>query len=306
MRVLFVAAAAVATACGLDLVGAAPPITAPSPEAGASTPSGTLPPTTSTQSPPKASTADASTDAGTVDHSIPDAGVTTPRNPDRVAVVYGAIGNGIVVFDLAANTFEAGSFTNCPALEEVAVNSAGEVWVTSTSGDELLTYKHATGCTSVQKAAKSSYPIALTFVPEGLQGATEALVGYRGKDYVRIDATSHLPVVILANALGDFVPSGDLVAVGSNGYFGAKLAAAPCSGACIVEVDLRTGRPGKVVVSMPSGQGVFGLGHALGKLVVLNGQGAQRFDLNTLAFGIISGPANTRYNGAGSAPYPPL
>jgi hypothetical protein len=301
MRVGFLAATAAFTACGLELVGAPATMVrepetdarvATAPDAPSSQPTDAALPFPDVQVPDVAT-----------DPPMLDAGDTLP-NPDEVAVAYGATGNGIVIFDLTANTSKAGSFANCPALEEVAVSSAGEVWVTSKAGDELLTWNDARGCTSVHKASNSVYPIALTFVPSGLLGAAETMAGYVGKDYVRIDPVSHLPVIIDANALGEFAPSGDLVAVGTKGYFGAKLTAAPCSGACIVEVDLRTGRPLRVLVSMPSGQGVFGLGQGHGGLVVLNGKGAQRYDLKTGSFSAMSGPSNAVYNGGGAAPYP--
>jgi hypothetical protein len=94
-------------------------------------------------------------------------------------------------------------------------------------------------CTLV---ARGEFPNSLSFVPAGtLDPAAEALVGYVGSNYVRIDTGSGQITQIRANALSGLESSGDIVSV----IDGPTLLTVKGDGCldtdCVVSVDPATG-----------------------------------------------------------------
>jgi hypothetical protein len=88
--------------------------------------------------------------------------------------------------------------------------------------------------------ASGMYPNSLSFVPKGtLDPNVEALVGYFGAEYVRIDtATGTLTNVGFLK--GAYVSSGDIVSVIGGGTFLTAIGASGCFD-CLLQVDPMTG-----------------------------------------------------------------
>jgi hypothetical protein len=104
-------------------------------------------------------------------------------------------------------------------------------------------------CTTIKTLAASSlYPNSLTFVPAGTVDANaEALVGYNGDQYVRIDTTTGAITTIGAlnpSQVGTWYSSGDIVSIkGGKTYLTAKPSTDPMYAGVdtILEVDPKTG-----------------------------------------------------------------
>lgn len=100
--------------------------------------------------------------------------------------------------------------------------------------------KNTAACTLV---ARGDFPNSLSFVPAGtLDAAEEALVGYVGANYVRIDTVGGQITTIRANALtGGLVSSGDIVSV-IDGPTLLTVKGGSCDELdCVIEVDPATG-----------------------------------------------------------------
>ena len=144
-----------------------------------------------------------------------DLGGPIPEN----AEVFGHSGN--ILYRLDPNTkeiTEVGPFSGCTAsIIDIALNADSQMFGVAFSS--LWSIDRMTGqCTMI--ASGNSYPTSLSFVPAGtVDPAEEALVGYVGAQYVRID-TQTGEVSNLGNMLPDGLESsGDLVSVNGGGSF---------------------------------------------------------------------------------------
>ncbi len=237
----------------------------------------------------------------------------TAANAPAVAsdVVFSyAIGRNRTVyrFDLTTKSFTPLPSAGCPTGGETAVFTDGSVYFTSSNNRGLFRLT-ATGCDEINYGG--TFPIALGTAPKGTRSDThEALVGYDGNDYVEVNTTTGLVSVVTAAALGDLRPSGDVVAIGTRGFLaaasgkGSGLLACPTNGDCIVEVDLKTGRPLGTLTHLP-GLSIEGLARGHQQLIVYCADGILRsYDTATKLFPltIATSPATASFTGAGSAP----
>jgi hypothetical protein len=161
--------------------------------------------------------------------------------------------------------------------------------------------------------APGSYPNSLSFVPKGtVDQNVEALVGYNGNQYVRIDTTTGQVTPIGNQSLGGLSSSGDIVSViggGTyltvNGFDGMGL----CSD-CIIEVDPTTGALKQHIGnSMTLGhQAVYGLAFWGGSCYGFDASGhVFKIDLTTGVGTDIPAPNGPSvYYGAGSTTSAPL
>ena len=245
-RLLLVALALVG--CGLDVVGVAVSDDAGAPDAG-------LP----EASPPPSD--------GATDATVTDAGVDA-SDAGPVPALYASSRSHLWKLDPTSNSFSTiGPWTGCGAgVEEVAVDSAGELLVTGIANDVLYRVSATTAQCSL--VAEDDMPYALSFAPAGVSdGGAETLVGYAGNgDYVRIGRATGDVVVVRATALGSYRPSGDLVAAKGKGYLSAtSLVLGVCLGDCLLEVDLATGLVVKELGEFPS-TGIYGMAYWGGKV----------------------------------------
>ena len=132
---------------------------------------------------------------------------------------------------------EVGPFNGCASVIDIALDEASTLYAVSYTA--LYTVEKTTAkCTQV---ATGSYPNSLSFVPKGtVDPNVEALVGYEGGDYVRIDPKTGTKTKIGALG-GGLTSSGDIVSVkGGKTYLTVKGNGCQTSD-CIVEVDPTNG-----------------------------------------------------------------
>ncbi|HVY48117.1 MAG TPA: hypothetical protein VHB21_19650 [Minicystis sp.] len=148
---------------------------------------------------------------------------------------------------------EVGPFTGCDGgVIDLAVDKDGVMYATTT--DALYRVDKTTGaCTLL---ANGNYPNSLSLVPVGtVDPNDEALVGFNGSDYVRIDKTTGA-VTSIGTLTGGYTSSGDVVSViGGGTYLTVK--GNGCND-CIVEVDPTTGALVQMIGALDH-KSVFGL-----------------------------------------------
>lgn len=118
---------------------------------------------------------------------------------------------------------------------DIAIDKDGVMYGTTFFGLNKID-KATAACTQV---ASGSYPNSLSFVPQGtLDPNEEALVGYVGSSYVRIDKTTG-EIQTIGQIGGGYSSSGDIVSVIGGGTY--LTVTGPNCGDCIIEVDPKTG-----------------------------------------------------------------
>ncbi|MFO0757656.1 MAG: hypothetical protein U0359_14260 [Byssovorax sp.] len=130
---------------------------------------------------------------------------------------------------------EVGAFDGCGQVIDIALDKDSHLY--GTTFDGLYTIDKTTAkCALI---ASGGYPNSLSFVPAGtVDPDKEALVGYLGSTYVRIDPQTGT-VTTIGGISGGYSSSGDVVSVkGGKTYLTVN--GFDCSD-CIVEVDPKTG-----------------------------------------------------------------
>jgi hypothetical protein len=154
---------------------------------------------------------------------------------------------------LTKNITTVGLFAGCDSsMIDIALDKNGVMFGTTFSG--LFKVDKATAkCTPI---ASGSYPNSLSFVPKGtVDPSDEALVGYVGSTYVRIDTTTG-KVSNIGTLGGGYSSSGDVVSViGGGTYLTVK---GPNCNDCILQVDPTTGALIKLIGPVNHAN-VFGL-----------------------------------------------
>jgi hypothetical protein len=131
--------------------------------------------------------------------------------------------------------------SNCDVVVDLAIDAASHAWVTTYAG--LFSVDLTTAECTVIKLDGAAYPNSLSFVPAGtLDPAVDALVGYVGATYVRIDPVTGAMTDIgtLGSAAGDLISSGDIVSVKDGGTF-LTVTGTGCTD-CLLQVDPITGQ----------------------------------------------------------------
>jgi len=200
-----------------------------------------------------------------------------------------------------------GDFNGCSQVTDIALDSASNLYASSFDG----LYKIDTATAACTPIASGSYPNSLSFVPKGtLDAAAEALVGYNGGAYVRIDPKTGA-VSTVGSLGGSYVSSGDIVSViGGATYLTVKDNGACQSIDCLVEVDPKTGKMLKNWGSVGHVD-VFGLAFWGGKVYGFDNAG-QLFEvafgagLTTTPIAVPGAPSGLSFWGAGSTTAAPL
>jgi hypothetical protein len=129
--------------------------------------------------------------------------------------------------------------TDCCDVIDLAIDESSNAYVTTFTGFYSLDLK--TGATK-SIAQGVSYPNSLSFVPKGtLDPTAEALVGYDGAQYVRIDTTTGAISNVGVGLSGGFSSSGDIVSVIGGGTFLTVTGPGCSAGDCLLQVDPSTG-----------------------------------------------------------------
>jgi len=173
------------------------------------------------------------------DSAPSESGAPSDASGPEVDYVYAHSPSVLYKVDPVAKTMTtvAGFSSNCATEEviDIAIDENSNGYATTFSGVYKLDLKTAI-CTLIKSG---SYPNSLSFVPAGtLDPNVEALVGYNGSTYVRIDPTSG-DVTTVGGLTGGYASSGDIVSVKGGGTF-LTVTGNAC-GDCLLQVDPKTG-----------------------------------------------------------------
>jgi hypothetical protein len=196
-----------------------------------------------------------------------------------------------------------GAFQGCSGVIDIAIDKNGVMFAT-TFGGLYRVDKASAACTHIHNGG---YPNSLSFVPEGtVDPSVEALVGYNGGTYVRIDTVTGA-VSNLGSLGGGYASSGDIVSVIGGGTY-LTVNGNSCFD-CIVEVNPKTGALVKLIGPLGHSS-VFGLAFWGGSAYGFDSFGELfQIDLTTGATTSISipnAPPGLSFNGAGSTTAAPL
>ncbi len=229
-------------------------------------------------------------------------------DPPEVAEVFGHSAGTLYRLDpVTKGVTVIGDFSGCGPVIDIALDEKSTL--IAASAQALYKVDKATAaCTEI---AKGSYPNSLSFVPKGTVDANEeALVGYDGGDYLRIDVGTGKTTKI-GSLGGSLISSGDIVSVkGGKTYLTVKGGSCDKND-CLVEVDPKTGKMLKNWGSIEH-QKVFGLSFWGGKIYGFDETG-KLFEvtfgtsqLATTPIPIPQAPAGLSFWGAGSTTSAPL
>ena len=197
-----------------------------------------------------------------------------------------------------------GAFGGCnDSVIDIAIDKNGLMFGTTFSGLHRID-KVTAACTLV---ASGGYPNSLSFVPKGtVDPNEEALVGYSGGSYTRID-TATGDISQIGTLGGGYSSSGDVVSVIGGGTY-LTVNGNGC-GDCIVQVNPTTGELMNLIGPL-NRTSVFGLAFWGGSAYGFNDGGALfQIDLsNGMATDIPmpSAPPGLSFYGAGSTTAAPL
>lgn len=207
-----------------------------------------------------------SNDAGTTNDASTDA--QTADEPDAAppqAIVYGHSPDTLYTFDPNTHAVTlVAAFSGCSQslltqVIDLAIDSKMNAYATTFDGIYSVDLSIAS-CTLIKTG---SYPNSLSFVPAGtLDSSVEALVGYFGSSYVRIDPSTG-DVTSVGTLTGGYASSGDIVSVAGGGTF-LTVTGNGC-GDCLLQVDPTTGDMIQNYGQLTHGA-VYGLGYWAGSL----------------------------------------
>jgi hypothetical protein len=217
-----------------------------------------------------------------------------------IAEVYGHSPNTLYRLDpVTKQVTTVGDFGGCSSVIDIALDKDSNLFGTTFGGLYRID-KNTAVCTLI---SNGSYPNSLSFVPKGtVDPNTEALVGYNGSTYIRIDTVTGA-VTPIGSLQGGLISSGDIVSV-INGKTLLTVNGLNC-GDCIIEVNPTTGD--MIQNWGPVGYGaVFGLAFWAGKAYGFSNAG-QLFEISfgatnvtTTPIAISSAPPGLSFWGAGS------
>jgi hypothetical protein len=164
-------------------------------------------------------------------------GPTGGGMPTGPAEVFAEGPNTLYKLDPDTKAFtKIGDFQGCNGVIDIAIDKSGVMYATTSNGLWLID-KATAVCTHI---ASGSYPNSLSLVPQGtVDPNEEALVGYNGSVYVRIDKTTGAVSQIGTLGNNQYASSGDIVSVIGGGTY-LTVNGGNCSD-CIIEVNPTTG-----------------------------------------------------------------
>lgn len=230
------------------------------------------------------------------------------EEPAELAEVFGHSAGTLYRLDPVTKAVDVvGDFAGCGPVIDIALDEKSTL--VAASYEALYVVEKTTA--KCKEIAKGDYPNSLSFVPKGtVDAAEEALVGYDGGDYLRIDVKTGA-VTKIGSLGGSFVSSGDIVSVkGGKTYLTVKGGSCDKQD-CLVEVDPKTGKMLKNWGSIEH-QKVFGLSFWGGKVYGFDETGnlfEVTFGTNQLAttsIPIPQKPSGLSFWGAGSTTSAPL
>ena len=163
-------------------------------------------------------------------------GFRCARAHERVEVVYGHSPTTLYKLDPKTNGLSTiGDFDCAQQVIDLAIDANDNAFITSFNGFYSLDLKTA----KCKMIAQGMYPNALSFVPAAtLDPNVEALVGYFGATYARIDPQNGA-ITNVGSLSGGYTSSGDIVSVKNGGAF--LTVKGPGCNDCLLQVDPKTG-----------------------------------------------------------------
>ncbi len=221
------------------------------------------------------------------DATVFDPGEASAPTPDAGAKkgqVYAHTARTLYLFEpYAKQLTKVGDFDCLPGPEvmiDIALNETGAMYGTTSDlatdkGHFVTIDPISAKCTT--RGAVDYYPDSLGFVPAGTLDVKEALVGYDGEYYVRVDLdTGKMTDIGTLNPPGPdagtlHYSSGDIVAIiGDKAYLTANDSAD--LGDYLLEIDPKTGRRVKVIAPLSTRE-LWGTGYWGGKIYAFSGAG---------------------------------
>jgi hypothetical protein len=228
--------------------------------------------------------------------------------PVGVTEVFGHSADTLYKLDpISKEVTVVGAFTgiNGDAMIDIALDKNGEMIGTAFGG----LYKIDKTTASATLITSGSFPNSLSFVPQGtVDPNVEALVGYEGSTYVRIDTTTGQKQNI-GSLVGGYGSSGDVVSVIGGGTYLTVFGGPDNCGDCIIEVDPTTGSF-KTIIGPLGHSAVYGLAFWGGAAYGFDSSG-QLFQIDlisgtTTTIPQPNAPSGLYYYGAGSSTAAPL
>lgn len=221
----------------------------------------------------------------------------------QVAEVFGESADTLYKLDPNTNAVTVvGAFQGCSSVIDIALDKDSNMFGTTFDGFYSIDRTTAV-CTLI--ASGTNYPNSLSFVPAGtLDPNTEALVGYQGDQYLRINTTTGA-IQNVGTSIGmGYSSSGDIVSVKGGGTY-LTVTGGDCETDCLLEVNPSTGAFLKNWG--PTGHSaVFGLAFWAGKVYGFDDEG-ELFQvafngaaLQITSISIPSAPPMLSFYGAGS------
>jgi len=230
----------------------------------------------------------------------------TKPDPSAGGEVFGHSESALYRVDTTSRVVEeVGVFQGCTYVADIALDEASNIY--ASTGSELFYVETNTArCTRI---AAGTFPNSLSFVPAGtVEPGAEALVGYQGGDYVKIDRGTG--AVTKIGSIGEGLQSsGDVVSAKGGKTFvtvkGKQAGTTVECADCLAEIDPATGALVKNWGSLGAAD-VFGLAFWAGELYAFTNAG--KLLLVTLDTGapvtkdvpIANAPAGLKFWGAGS------
>ena len=133
---------------------------------------------------------------------------------------------------------QVGDFNGCTYVQDIALDESSNIYA-STGAELFFIETNTAHCTRI---AAGTFPNSLSFVPAGtVESDREALVGFQGGDYVKIDPKSGAVMKIGAIG-GGLESSGDVVsAKGGKTYVTVRGTKECVDSDCLVEIDPKSG-----------------------------------------------------------------
>jgi DNA-binding beta-propeller fold protein YncE len=157
-------------------------------------------------------------------------------NPSGAGEVFGHSENTLYRVDTVTRSVtQIGVFEGCTYVADIALDESSNIYA-STGAELFFVETNTAHCTRI---AAGTFPNSLSFVPAGtVEPDREALVGFQGGDYVKIDPASGA-VTKIGQIGSGLESSGDVVSAKGGKTF-VTVKGKDCAD-CLVEIDPATG-----------------------------------------------------------------